>query len=922
LHPEQDLATKLYTGDVMLTRTAALQVRSSLFVISVCLLFALTITASAQVRRNGSRLVVSENRHASLRPTVTCGSGTDNWTGTAGDNQWSTAGNWSSGVPVSTSSVCIASTFTSTIAIGTLAAANQTISSLTSGATLSLTSGPLTISGTATFADLQVSGGTLTLNGASSLTTLELSGGTLSGTGTQTVTGMLTWSGGTESGTGITNAKGGMTISGEPFFDTRTLNNSATATWSGIDFLMLNGSIFNNLAGATWNHTVDTPIAFEGGNPPTFSNAGTFEKTGGTSTSGGGVSSGIVFNNSGAVQANTGILTIADAGSCTGVCSGTWSVATGATLQLGSGGTAALSGKISGAGTVNFGSSGTLNYTGTYDITGGTTGSGAIVNFTSPATVTATGPLTITSGTLNFSTGKAVSVSTLTHSAGTLTGTDTLTITGLLTWSGGTESGTGITDANDGMTISGEPFLDTRTINNKKTATWSGVDFLMLNGSIFNNLAGATWNHTVDTPIAFEGGNTPTFSNAGTFEKTGGTSTSGGGLSSGIVFDNTGTVIAQSGVLLLGSSYTQTKGSTLLEGGTILMSGTSPLAEQAGSVLGSGTITGDVTNTAGLLSPSLSSPKVTTGSLAISGSGAGNYTQGSGGSLLFDIAGSTTGKFDTLNISGAASFAGTAILCLVSGFKPAIGTTFPVMSYASETGTFSKVQFGWSMALGGTSAVATYNGAPSDTFSPLALSFPSTLLSTTSAPITETFTNVGQVALTITGITLGGTNSKDFTITSNTCSTSLAVGAKCTMTVTFTPAAVGKRTATITIIDDACGSPHVLSLSGNGTEITMSPSPVNFGTQTVGTTSAPMTVTLTNHGTTTVTVTSATITGTSKGDFKIQSNGCTSIAANGGTCTINVTFTPAATGSRTGTLSVTDSDKGSPQTDVLEGTGS
>ena len=555
-----------------------------------------------------------------------------------------------------------------------------------------------------------------------------------------------------------------------------------------------------------------------------------------------------------------------------------------------------------------------------------------ISSLTSGATLSLTsGPLTI-SGTTTFADLKvsggtltlngASSVTTLELSSGTLSGTGTLTITGMLTWSGGTESGTGITNAKGGMTISGEPFLDTRTLNNSATATWSGSEFLMLNGSIFNNLAGATWNHTVDTQIAFDGGNPPTFSNAGTFEKTGGTSTSGGGVTSSIVFDNSGTVIAQSGVLLLGSSYTQTKGSTLLEGGTILMSGTSPLAEQAGSVLGSGTITGDVTNTAGLLSPSLSSPKVTTGSLAISGSGAGNYTQGSGGSLLFDIAGSTAGKFDTLNISGAASFAGTAILCLVSGFKPAIGTTFPVMSYASETGTFSKVQFGWSMALGGTSAVATYNGAPSDTFSPSVLSFPSTMLSTTSAPITETFTNVGQVALTITSITLGGTNSKDFTITSNTCSTSLAVGAKCTMTVTFTPAAVGKRTATITIIDDACGSPHVLSLSGNGTEITMSPSPVNFGTQTVGTTSAPMTVTLTNHGTTTVTVTSATITGTNKGDFKVQSNGCTSIAANGGTCTINVTFTPAATGSRTGTLSVTDSDKGSPQTDVLEGTGS
>src|SRR5450631_1303428 len=188
----------------MLTRTAALQVRSSLLVISVFVLFALTITASAQVQRNGSRLAVSENRHASLPPAVTCGSGTDNWTGTAGDNQWSSVGNWSSGVPVSTSSVCIASMFTSTISIGTLAAANQTISSLTSGATLSLTSGPLTISGTTTFADLKVSGGTLTLNGASSVTTLELSSGTLSGTGTLTITGMLTWSGGTERGTGIT----------------------------------------------------------------------------------------------------------------------------------------------------------------------------------------------------------------------------------------------------------------------------------------------------------------------------------------------------------------------------------------------------------------------------------------------------------------------------------------------------------------------------------------------------------------------------------------------------------------------------------------------------------------------------------------------------------------------------------------------
>jgi hypothetical protein len=141
------------------------------------------------------------------------------------------------------------------------------------------------------------------------------------------------------------------------------------------------------------------------------------------------------------------------------------------------------------------------------------------------------------------------------------------------------------------------------------------------------------------------------------------------------------------------------------------------------------------------------------------------------------------------------------------------------------------------------------------------------------------------------------------------------------MGLTFTPAALGSRSAMITVVDNACGSPHVIPVTGKGTEITLSPSPVSFGSQTVGMTSAPIPVTVTNNGTTSIKVTAATVTGTDKGDFKIQSNGCTTIPANGGTCTITITFTPGAKGARTGTLSVTDSDKGSPQTDVLEGTG-
>src|SRR6516162_5129123 len=533
------------------------------------------------------------------------------------------------------------------------------------GATVNFTS-PATLTN---IGPLTVSGGTLNFSTGKAITTSSLthSSGTLAGSDTVTVTGATTWSGGIESGTGVTNANGGMTITGEPFLDTRTMNNAKTATWNGVQFLMQNASVFNNKSGATWNHENDASIVFNGGGTPTFNNAGTFKKTGGTHNSGGEIGRSIVFNNTGTVMAGSGILQVQDNGVCTGSCGGSWSGVSGATLQLGgpTSGTA-LSGPISGAGAVIF-DLGTVTYTGTYNVTGGTTASGgATVNFTSPATLTNIGPLTVSGGTLNFSTGKAITTSSLTHSSGTLAGSDTVTVTGATTWSGGIESGTGVTNANGGMTITGEPFLDTRTMNNAKTATWNGVQFLMQNASVFNNKSGATWNHENDASIVFNGGGTPTFNNAGTFEKTGGTNNSGGGIA-GINFNNSGTVIAKSGLLQVGQFYTQTTGSTLLEGGNISTSGTSALTEKGGSLLGIGTITGGVENTGGTVSPSL--PSLTTGTLAINGSGAGFYSQGSGGTLLLDIAGSGTGQFDVLSTTGPATLAGSAQLCLIRGFK-------------------------------------------------------------------------------------------------------------------------------------------------------------------------------------------------------------------------------------------------------------
>lgn len=93
------------------------------------------------------------------------------------------------------------------------------------------------------------------------------------------------------------------------------------------------------------------------------------------------------------------------------------------------------------------------------------------------------------------------------------------------------------------------------------------------------------------------------------------------------------------------------------------------------------------------------------------------------------------------------------------------------------------------------------------------LTFASQSLSTSSSAQSVTVTNAGGAPLSIAQISAAG----DFAQT-NKCATSLAAGSNCTIGVTFTPTTVGTRTGTVTITDNATGSPHVISLSGVGVE--------------------------------------------------------------------------------------------------------
>ena len=126
-------------------------------------------------------------------------------------------------------------------------------------------------------------------------------------------------------------------------------------------------------------------------------------------------------------------------------------------------------------------------------------------------------------------------------------------------------------------------------------------------------------------------------------------------------------------------------------------------------------------------------------------------------------------------------------------------------------------------------AVADYNSntvsilvqAPAVTLSSTSLGFGSQYVGSTSNPMSSTLTNTGSVPLDISSISITGTNAGDFSQT-NTCGTTVVVGASCTINVTFTPAASGARTAILNIFDNAAGSPQMISLTGTGTDTAFS----------------------------------------------------------------------------------------------------
>jgi N-acetylneuraminic acid mutarotase len=153
--------------------------------------------------------------------------------------------------------------------------------------------------------------------------------------------------------------------------------------------------------------------------------------------------------------------------------------------------------------------------------------------------------------------------------------------------------------------------------------------------------------------------------------------------------------------------------------------------------------------------------------------------------------------------------------------------------------------------------------APVAVLTPATLTF-SDVSGTTSAAQSATLTNSGNATLNITGITIAGTNPTDFAVStgSNACGGTLAAGSSCLIYVTFTPASAATFSATLSVADNAAGSPQTASLSGTGTPVP---------TFTLSSPTAPQTVQA--GGTAQFTITAAAQNGTFSNAVTLSASG-------------------------------------------------
>jgi hypothetical protein len=199
---------------------------------------------------------------------------------------------------------------------------------------------------------------------------------------------------------------------------------------------------------------------------------------------------------------------------------------------------------------------------------------------------------------------------------------------------------------------------------------------------------------------------------------------------------------------------------------------------------------------------------------------------------------------------------------------------------------------------------------PIPVVTPASLAFGNVLVGATSASQSLTLSNNGGATFTISSIAV----SAPFSRVAGGCGASLAAGANCTITVTFSPTVLGLANGTVTISGNVTVTNSPVALSGTGVAAThtasVSPSPLAFGNWAIGTTSPTQNLTVTNTGNSNLTGLSFTLGGglpfsrVTTGTFPAGAPNCGSALLVGAACTVKLQFAPTTVAAFSRTFTV------------------
>jgi hypothetical protein len=204
-----------------------------------------------------------------------------------------------------------------------------------------------------------------------------------------------------------------------------------------------------------------------------------------------------------------------------------------------------------------------------------------------------------------------------------------------------------------------------------------------LNANIVNNAASITLTGTA-AQILNSSTNTSALANLAANTTLGSLSLQGGQvLATSTNFSNAGkTTVGIGSGFSVGGSYTQTAGTTTVDGALMAPSG---LTLQKGTLLGKGTIAAALTSSASITAGDSSAKPAT---LTITGS----YTQTSTGALNISIGGAAAGEFGQVAVSNGVSLGGILVIKRINSFVPAIGGTFNIVTGSVLSGQFATVK--------------------------------------------------------------------------------------------------------------------------------------------------------------------------------------------------------------------------------------